>query len=848
MATTTTPALIGAQDISKSFGGVRAVRGVTFAAAAGEVHAIVGENGAGKSTLMRLLGGAERPDSGTVLMDAEPVRFDTPGAALAAGIRTIHQEFTLLPDLDVVENIFLGGWLRHPGGLLDWGAMRAVAARILDELGVELPLEARIGDLSVPQQQLVEIAKALTSPARVMIMDEPSAVLAGRDLEQLFGVISALAAQGTAVLYISHRLPEVFRVADRVTVLRNGEAVEAGRPIGEVTPALLVSWMLGRSVVERPPATTADRASATRLTVEGLSSPGLVSDISLAVRRGEIVGLAGLVGAGRTSLLRALFGADARSVGTVTVDGAVVPGHDIPAAIEAGMALVPEDRKGQGLVLPFSVRRNLGLAAPERISRLAVIDAAREVALANEVSAQVDIRASSIDQPTEELSGGNQQKVSLGKWIARRPAVLLLDEPTRGVDVGAKAEIHRLLRTFADDGMAIVVASSELGELFGLCDRILVMRDGRMVSEGSPADLREEDVLAAATSRDVVHTHPADAQGPDVTPASSALTMPIDRRAPSGSRAASLRRVIPGGLDRSAAAIWLVLVALCVVVGLLRPAFWEQGNLANIVRQASVLGLVALGQSIVVLAGGIDLSVEGIVKLTSLVGAGLMVGQMANLPLALAAMVGIGLVVGLTNGIVSARLGASPFIVTLGTLLVLQGISLTYAPTSVGRVPSEIVALYDASVGPVPLFGVLLAVAYAIGWVVLRWTAWGRSVYASGGSARSSTLAGIPVTRTRIGTYLLVALLCAGAAVILLARSGVGNPQAGDGLGLTSITAVVLGGTSLYGGRGALLGTLGGVLLLTVASTMLGLLQVPTYYQALVSGLVIVVAVAASRR
>ncbi len=839
--------LIGTRDIVKSFGGVRAVRGVTFAAIGGEVHAIVGENGAGKSTLMRLLGGAERPDSGAVLLDGAPVRFETPAAALSAGIRTIHQEFTLLPDLDVVENIFLGAWLRRPGGLLDWAGMRLAAARILADLGVELPMDARIAGLSVPQQQLVEIAKALTSPGRVLIMDEPSAVLAGRDLEQLFGVIERLAAQGTAVLYISHRLPEVFRVADRVTVLRNGSVVEAGRPLDGVTPQLLVSWMLGRSVVERRPATPIDPATIPRLVVDGLGSPGLVADIGLVVRRGEIVGLAGLVGAGRTSLLRALFGADARAAGTVTVDGTAVPAHDIPAAMAAGMALVPEDRKGQGLVLPFSIRANLGLSAPGRISRLAVIDPSRETALADDVSAQVDIRAASVDQPVEELSGGNQQKVSLGKWIARRPAVLLLDEPTRGVDVGAKSEIHRLLRMFADDGMAILVASSELGELFGLCDRILVMRDGRLVAEGTPADLGEEDVLAAATSRDVVHTDAGLAETATALP-DAALAAGAAEVASSHQGWRTLTGRVPGGIDRSAAAIWLVLLGLCIVVGLLRPAFWDQGNLANIARQASVLGLVALGQSIVVLAGGIDLSVEGIVKLTSVIGAGLMAGEMGNLPLALVAMVGIGLVVGSVNGFVSARLGASPFIVTLGTLLVLQGISLVYAPTSVGRVPSQVVGLYDASIGPVPLFAVVLMGAYAVGWVVLRWTAWGRGIYAAGGSASSSSLAGIPVVRRRIGTYLLVSVLCAAAAIILLARSGVGNPQAGDGLGLASVTAVVLGGTSLYGGRGALLGTLGGVLLLTVASTMLGLLQVPTYYQALVSGLVIVVAVSAARR
>jgi ribose transport system permease protein len=301
-------------------------------------------------------------------------------------------------------------------------------------------------------------------------------------------------------------------------------------------------------------------------------------------------------------------------------------------------------------------------------------------------------------------------------------------------------------------------------------------------------------------------------------------------------------------VDRSAVAIWLALLVLCIGVGLLRPSFWDANNLSNILRQASVLGLVALGQSIVVLAGGIDLSVEGIVKLTSLVGAGLLGGELGNLPIALAAMVAVAVVVGLVNGFVGVKLGASPFIVTLGTLLVLQGVSLIYAPSSIGRVPSEIVRLYDASVGPVPLTGIVLVVAYGIGWLVLRRTRWGRSVYASGGSPRSSRLAGIGVTRTQMGTYVLVALVSVGAAIILLARSGVGSTQAGDGLGLMSITAVVLGGTSLFGGRGALLGTLGGVLLLTVTSTMLGLLQVPTYYQALVSGLVIVVAVATARR
>jgi len=825
---------IGTRAISKAFGGVRAIREVTFAAAPGEVHAIVGENGAGKSTLMRLIGGAERPDEGTVLLDGLPARFETPRDALDAGIRTIHQEFTLLPDLDVVENIHLGAWIRSPRRLLDWPGMRANARRILDELGVVLPLGARAADLSVPQQQLVEIAKALVSPARVMVMDEPSAVLAGRDLERLFEVIGALAARGTTVIYISHRLPEVFRVAHRVTVLRNGRVVEGGRAIDDTTPRQIVEWMLGHAVEERPPRPGAPRAGGPRLVVDGVGAPGLLSAVSLSVGRGEVVGLAGLVGAGRTSLLRALFGVDGRS-GTVTVDGTTVPRADVTASIAAGMALVPEDRKGQGLILPFGVDRNLTLASLGRVARLGFISGPQERSIASDATSRLDIRSAGLGQPAEELSGGNQQKVSLGKWALRRPAVLLLDEPTRGVDVGAKAEIYRLLRGFADEGMAIVVASSELPELYALCDRILVMRDGEVVLEGTPDDLPEDEVLAAATSRDLVHLAEAGE-------ASAVATAPAERVV----RERAVR--LPSGLDRSALLTWLALAVLCVVVGVLRPSFWDAGNLANILRQASVLGFVALGQAIVVLGGGIDLSVEGAVKLTSLVGAAIMAGALVNLPLALAAMVLVAIAIGATNGLLAARLGASPFIVTLGMLLALQGLSLIIAPSSIGRAPSELVRLYDATVGPLPLLGVLLAVVYVIGWLALTRTAWGRRVYASGGSARSSSLAGIPVTRVRFATYVAGALLCSLAALVLLARQGVGNPQTGDGLGLTSITAVVLGGTSLFGGRGAILGVLGGVLLLTVASTMLGLLQVPTYYQALVSGLVIVTAVALARR
>jgi ribose transport system ATP-binding protein len=483
--------------IVKSFPGVRALDGVSLEIRAGEVHAIVGENGAGKSTLMKILAGAYVADGGTIEVDGSPVTIDGPKAAERLGIGMIYQEFNLVPDLGVVENIVLGiepmrGWF------LDAKGAAARAAAVMTELGIALPLDRPARRLSVAQQQLTEIAKALVRHARLIVMDEPTAALTDRETDALFALIGTLKAQGVAFAYISHRLEELPRIADRITVIRDGRAIET-RPIAEMPQADLVRLMVGRPLdalfPELPPV-AAD--AAVRLDVRDLRAASNVNGVSFAVRAGEIVGLAGLVGAGRTEIVRAIAGADVPTGGAVAVDGAVARIANPRSAIDAGIALITEDRKGQGLVLGMNVRENTTLAHLDAYARGPFIDRAAELAITNEEIADLHIRTPSSEQTVRVLSGGNQQKVVLAKWMTGDARVFLFDEPTRGVDVGAKAEIYALMVALLARGAAIVMVSSELPEVLGMAHRVLVVRGGQIVAEFARGDATPAKVIAAA--------------------------------------------------------------------------------------------------------------------------------------------------------------------------------------------------------------------------------------------------------------------------------------------------------------------------------------------------------------
>jgi ribose transport system ATP-binding protein len=483
--------------ITKSFPGVRALDGVSLEVLGGEVHALVGENGAGKSTLMKILAGAYIADSGTIEIDGKPVTIDGPRAAERLGIGMIYQEFNLVPDLGVIENIVLGIEPTR-GVFLDTKAATSRATAVLAELGITLPLDRPARRLSVAEQQLTEIAKALVRHARLIVMDEPTAALTDRETDALFALIAKLKAQGVAFVYISHRLEELPRIADRITVIRDGRAIET-RATGALPQNEMIALMVGRALEAHFPDLPAVVPDApVRLAVRDLRAASNVNGVSFEVRAGEIVGLAGLVGAGRTEIVRAIAGADVATGGEIVVDGKPVVARNPHAAIEAGIAFITEDRKAQGLVLGMTVRENTTLAHLAAYSHGPFISRSEEVGITNREIAELHIRTPSSEQAVKNLSGGNQQKVVLAKWLTGDAHVFLFDEPTRGVDVGAKAEIYTLMLQLLARGAGIVMVSSELPEVLGMSHRVLVVRDGKIAAEFARADATPAAVIAVA--------------------------------------------------------------------------------------------------------------------------------------------------------------------------------------------------------------------------------------------------------------------------------------------------------------------------------------------------------------
>jgi L-arabinose transport system ATP-binding protein len=489
--------LLEVRGVGKRFGVVQALSDVSLPIRAGEILALVGENGAGKSTLIRLIEGVHQPDTGEVVIDGAPVRLRAPSEAHAAGIRVIHQEPDIFPDLSVAENLFVGDLRRRAGIFLDRADLARRTLALLARFGLEGDISpwTRAGALGPAHRQLLEIMRALRAGVRLLALDEPTSSLTDEEARRLFGVVRQLRAEGVALVYISHRMPEIRALADRVAVLRDGRLV-AHRPTTELAEADIVQLMVGR-----PLATLFEQRAAASgpvvLEAHGLSTTK-VHDVSISIRAGEVVGLGGLIGAGRSELAHAIFGQDRLLAGSVAVGGTKLRLRSPADAIAAGIGLAPEDRKGQALLLLRSVADNITLCVPDRVSRFGVLSRAAEQRVAGEQIARMRIKTPSLDQLVSKLSGGNQQKVVLGRWLARAPRVLILDEPTRGIDVGAKAEIYQLIAQLAAQGIAILVISSELPELIGLCDRILVMAAGSVAGEVSRAEANEQRILQLA--------------------------------------------------------------------------------------------------------------------------------------------------------------------------------------------------------------------------------------------------------------------------------------------------------------------------------------------------------------
>lgn len=494
--------MIEMSGIHKAFNGNVVLKDVQFQLGDGEIHALMGENGAGKSTMMKILTGIYERDAGVIKVDGEEVHFKSPKEAEAKGIAVIHQELNILPDLSVAENLFLGNEQTAGFGILKNKEMNKEATRILKQLGLDIDVRTLAGNLSVGKQQIIEIAKAIETNAKVIIMDEPTAALTDREIQTLFKTIHKLKAEGVSFVYISHRMEEIFSICDRITILRDGEYVGV-RVIKETTFDEIVQMMVGRELGERFPGRNATIGDV-KLELKGLTRPGLCEDINFSVRKGEIVALAGLMGAGRTEVAQAIFGHRKMSKGQIFIDGNEVKIKNPRQAKKLGIGFVTEDRKTQGLIVDFSIKENISMANFDKVSTSGMISRSKEKSFVSNFVKRLGVKTPTAELSAKSLSGGNQQKVVIAKWLGINPEILILDEPTRGVDIGAKKEIYQIMNELAEQGVAILMISSELPEVIGMSDRVLVMHEGKITGEVTGEEMTQEKIMHYATGGDKV--------------------------------------------------------------------------------------------------------------------------------------------------------------------------------------------------------------------------------------------------------------------------------------------------------------------------------------------------------
>ncbi|HEV8223337.1 MAG TPA: ATP-binding cassette domain-containing protein [Streptosporangiaceae bacterium] len=834
--------------IWKSFDGVDALKGVTFEAQAGEIHALLGENGAGKSTLMAIAAGSLEPDRGLLELRGEPVEATSPLAVRQRGLSIAYQHPALVPDLTVLENLAM--WL--PGQAAAAGkATAAWASAALARVGCTAGLGQRVASLSVVQRQLLEVAKSLAADPSVLILDEPTASLGAEETEVLFAELRRLAESGVAVIYITHRLAEVRELCQQVTVLRDG-AVRGTFPVTEITDAELLELIVGRVVTTEFPAKPAPVVDGTApdgmgaaplLHVAGLSGSGF-HDVSLDVPAGEIVGLAGIVGNGQSDFLRALAGLGPAAglgrglLGRGGDDGAGVaelngtrlrPGRP-DAALRAGVVYLSPDRLSEGLFGTLSVRENALVSVLGQYSRGGVMNRRAEVRAVEAQRTSLGIKTESVDANVLSLSGGNQQKVLLARALLNDKAQLLLaDEPTQGVDVGARTEIYRILRQAATDGAGVIVVSSDIRELAGLCDRVVVFSSGHMVAELRGDEVREDTIAHAMLT-------------------STRRRKDDARRPAAGGRLGAVRERL-AGLGRGdygpSVVLALAVVGIALYTQLHNARFLSSFNISTLTVLIAALAFIALGQEFVILTGGIDLSVGPLAGLTVVIGSFFENDGKgpAEIIAGFLVMLAAALVIGLFNGSLVYYAKFTPIVATLVTYTALQGVSLVLRPFQDGYISFAIINGISDSAGPVAIAFVVAAVAAVVLERGLHRARWGRSVRAIGSDAAAAYRLGVRPAATVIGAYVACALFACLGGILLMSQVGVGDPTQGVNYTLASVTAVVLGGTSIYGGRGSFVGALFGAILVEQLLNVTTFLQLSQAWQYWFEGVLVMVAV-----
>jgi len=852
------PAVMSLRDATLSYGGTIAVADVSFELHRGEVLALLGENGAGKSSCVKLLGGIVNPDRGSVMLGGRPIKFGSARDAGRQGIAVVHQVAALYGDLDITENVFAATPLTNRFGSLDRPSMEARTRSLLEQLGIDLDPGRQVRTLRTSEQQLVEIARALATEAQVLILDEPTAALSTREVERLFTVIERLRSRDVAMLFVSHRMEEVFRIADSVAVLRDGRLV-ASKPRSELDPAEAVRLMVGRSLSGLYPEPNPARGDVV-LEASELSGPGF-EDVSFDVRSGEILGFAGLVGSGRTEVARVLFGIEQATGGEMRLDGQPVRLGSPAEALRSGIAYLSEDRRGQSLIAQSSILENATLTVLDQVTRFGIVRPDRQRNAVLGYLTDLRLRYQDADQPVGTLSGGNQQKVVLAKWLATRPRLLVLDEPTQGIDVQTKAEVHRTIAALAAEGMAIILISSELPEIVGMSDRVVVFREGRAITTLARGEATQEAIASAAmdvaaarmaaddgsTSTAVPETSSGDGHGVGIASASGSEPGPevtVKRRA----EPSWLRHAAGSILASRQLGLVAAILAVAIPVTAINPRFSGYGNIASISTDVALLAIVALGEMLVLLTRNIDVSVASIIGLSAYASAAYM-SMAGDVPVITGVLVAVvvGLACGLINGSV-VTIGRVPsVVVTFGTLAIFRGLDSLIAngnQVSADEVPAAWLAMTStrvAGIPPIVLVGIAVVV---IGAWVLRSRPAARELFMAGSDPEAARVNGIRVDWRVLGAFAAAGALAGLAGALWASRYATIDARVATGYELTVIAAVVVGGVSLRGGSGSVLGVVLAATLLLVVQNGLAVIRVDPLSLPAVYGGVILAAVA----
>ena len=802
-------------SISKNYSGVPALKNVSLEVRAGEVHALLGENGAGKSTLMNVATGTVPPTAGQIIIDGKSYDELTPSLAASLGIAIVHQHPAVLPDLTVLENFLVA----LPRAVFKGkGSAASVVEELLSRVGLTLRLSQRVEKLTVAQKHLIEIAKALAVNPRILVLDEPTAPLGQDSVELLFDLVEKAVAQGTAVIYITHRLAEVRRVAQKVTVLRDG-VTRATSDVAAVTDSELLALIIGRELSSTFPPKFEGSEEEPNLVISNLSSDNF-SGINITGQRGQIIGISGIVGNGQTQLLRALAGQDDFD-GDILIAGKAMSKHSLLGSA----ALMPADRQHEGLMMRMSVRENASIAALKKFKVRGLLSGKKEQEAVVDSLNALAVKAPGIDALVSSLSGGNQQKVVMSRALLSDPIMVLADEPTQGVDVGARSELYQILRNISHEGIPVVVSSSDSKELEGLCDVVYVMSRGQIVDVLKGDEIREERMVDAAISS---------------TTQAIRVERQVRKVAMAGNRSVASR--FKSFLEGDYAPT-LLLVSVMVVLGSyilsINDKYLSDFNVSSVLLLASALGFIALGQTVAMMTGGIDLAVGPLAGLLVVISSFFFLKESSgtSMLLGILAMIAVSIAVGLLNGSLIRYLKFTAIAATLTTYIGLGGVSFLLRSAPDGYINTDVTSVITTKLGPLPVVFAILVLFTIYMEYVLRKRPWGWRLRAAGSEEEAARRVGVKINRTILGAYVASGLFTFLGAIILMAQLGIGDASQGVGYTLTSITAVVLGGTSLLGGRGTFVGTLfGAVLLVQVmnSTVFLGLDQMWQYiFQAL---------------